>query len=48
MQIALPDMLTHTAILKAKPAEKPYKLPREQGLYVLVNPGHLQVFCSGS
>jgi len=31
-------VLSHTAILKAKPQDKPYKLPREQGLYVLVNP----------
>lgn len=31
-------MLTHTAILKAKPTNKPYKLKREQGLFLLVNP----------
>lgn len=31
-------MLTHTAIIKAKPADKPYKLKREQGLFLLVNP----------
>ena len=31
-------MLTHTAILKAKPADKPYKLQREHGLFVLVQP----------
>jgi len=31
-------MLTHTAILRAKAADKPYKLEREQGLFILVNP----------
>ena len=31
-------MLTDSLIRSAKPKAKPYKLPREQGLYVLVNP----------
>jgi len=31
--------LTETAIKTAKPAEKPYKLFDERGLYLLVNPG---------
>jgi integrase len=30
--------LTNTAILAAKPAEKPYKLPDEKGLFLLVHP----------
>ena len=34
----LPDMLSNTAILKAKPKATPYKLPLELGLFVLVNP----------
>lgn len=31
-------MLTDPLIRNAKPQAKPYKLPREQGLYVIVNP----------
>lgn len=31
--------LTDTAIRKAKPKEKPYKVTDAQGLYLLVNPG---------
>jgi hypothetical protein len=31
--------LTETAIKAAKPAEKPYKLSDERGLYLLVKPG---------
>lgn len=31
-------MLTDTAIRKAKPKEKPYKVSDSQGLYLLVNP----------
>jgi len=31
-------MLTNTAIRNAKPKAKPYKLPRELGLFVVVNP----------
>jgi len=30
--------LSDTAIRKARPAEKPYKLPDEKGLYLLVTP----------
>lgn len=30
--------LTNTAIRTAKPAEKPYKLADEKGLFLLVNP----------
>jgi hypothetical protein len=31
--------LTDARIRTAKPAEKPYKLADERGLYLLVNPG---------
>lgn len=31
-------VLTDTLIRNAKPKDKPYKLPRENGLYVIVNP----------
>ena len=30
--------LTDTLIRNAKPKDKPYKLPREAGLFLLVNP----------
>src|SRR3546814_10672100 len=36
--------LTDTAIRKAKPKEKPYKVTDSQGLYLLVNPGGSKVW----